>query len=247
MGYRIGMDPDMVLIPEGGFWMGSDCNYEWERPHHRVWLDRFEIARCTVTRREYAVFLCTTGCSEPAGWHHPAFSDDDQPVVGVSWFAASSYCEWLSQTRGETFRLPTEAEWEKACRGGLEEMKYAWGDQPPAGIDYFQGEWKAPKRVGQWRPNGYGVFNIGDNVHEWCMDWYAPDYYGSSPERNPAGPESGTRRVSRGGSWRHQIKASRAAHRSSLPPAYQYMDYGFRIIREIRGQTSKSPKFELQF
>jgi formylglycine-generating enzyme required for sulfatase activity len=225
------MPADMVLIPAGWFWMGSDHHYEWERPRHRVWLDPFEIARFPVTRREYAVFLAETSHSEPTGWRDPHFSDDDQPVVGVSWFAAAVYCEWLSKSRGETFRLPTEAEWEKACRGGLDAADYAWGNQPPNDIDYFQGEWKSPKRVGLWRANGYGLFNIGDNVHEWCTDWYAADYYASSPERNPTGPETGMRRVSRGGSWRHQIKASRAAHRSSLPPDYHYTDYGFRIIR----------------
>ena len=231
----------MILIPAGWFWMGSDHHYEWERPRHRVWLDAFEIARCPVTRREYAVFLRETGHSEPAGWHDPNFNDDEQPVVGVNWFSAASYCEWLSKSQGKTFRLPTEAEWEKACRGELDAAEYAWGDQPPGEIDYFQGEWKSPKPVGKWRPNGYGLSNIGDNVHEWCIDWYAADYYASSPERNPTGPENGTRRVSRGGSWRHQIKASRAAHRSSLPPEYQYTDYGFRIVGVIRGQTSKSP------
>ena len=229
------MTVDMVLIPSGWFWMGSDNHYRWESPRHRVWLDAFEIARCSVTRWEYSFFLSETAYPEPAGWRDPSFVEADQPVVGVSWFAAISYCEWLSKLQSGTFRLPAEAEWEKACRGGLDGAEYAWGNEPPDGIEYFRGEWKAPKRVGQGPPNGYGLFNIGDNVHEWCLDWYADTYYASSPERNPAGPETGTRRVSRGGSWRHQIKASRAAHRSSLPPDYQYTDYGFRIIRENSG------------
>jgi formylglycine-generating enzyme required for sulfatase activity len=233
MEYRIAMDLDVVLVPGGWFWMGSEHNYEWERPRHRIWLDAFEIGRFTVTRREYGRFLSDTGYMEPAGWYDPCFSEPDQPVVGVNWFAATSYCEWLSKSRTEPVRLPTEAEWEKACRGGFEGTEYAWGDESPSKIEYFQGEWKAPKVVGQWRPNGYGLFNIGDNVHEWCIDWYAADYYASSPERNPAGPDKGIRRVSRGGSWRHQIKASRAAHRSSLPPSYQYTDYGFRILRSL--------------
>jgi formylglycine-generating enzyme required for sulfatase activity len=111
-------------------------------------------------------------------------------------------------------------------------MEYAWGNEPPPAIAYFTGEWNAPRPVAQWLPNGYGLFNMGDNVHEWCMDWYAPGYYSVSPDRNPPGPEEGTRRVSRGGSWRHQIKGSRAAHRSSLPPDFRYTDYGFRIVRD---------------
>jgi formylglycine-generating enzyme required for sulfatase activity len=228
------MDLNIAPVPAGWFWMGSDHSYQWERPRHRVWLDTFEIARFPVTRREYAQFLRETGYAEPAGWHDPCFSDADQPVVGVSWFAAMTYCDWLSNQCAESLRLPTEAEWEKACRGGLEDTEYAWGNQPPGEIDYFQGVWHAPKRVGQWQPNGYGLFNIGDNVHEWCTDWYAANYYTSSAERNPTGPEAGTRKVSRGGSWRHQIKASRSAHRSSLPPEYQYTDYGFRVVRGHR-------------
>jgi sulfatase modifying factor 1 len=224
----------MLVIPAGWFWMGSDRHYPWERPRHRVWLDAFEIARYPVTRGEYEHFLRQTAFPEPAGWRDPSFRDADQPVVGVSWFSATSYCVWLSKSSDRTFRLPTEAEWEKACRGGLENAEYAWGNEPPSDIDYFRGPWTAPKRVGQWRPNGYGLFNMGDNVHEWCTDWYGESYYAESPERNPAGPENGTRRVSRGGSWRHQIKASRAAHRSSLPPDYRYTDYGFRVCRSCR-------------
>jgi len=223
----------MILIPEGWFWMGSEGHYRWESPRHRVWVDSFEIAPTPVTCRDYAAFLAHTAFAAPTGWREAAFSQPDQPVVGVSWFAAIAYCEWLSRTRGDPFRLPTEAEWEKACRGGLEDAEYAWGNEPPAQIEYFKGEWKGPRRVAEWRPNGYGLFNIGDNVHEWCSDWYAEDYYAVSPERNPTGPESGSRRISRGGSWRHQIKASRDAHRSSLPPNYAYTDYGFRIVRTL--------------
>jgi formylglycine-generating enzyme required for sulfatase activity len=224
---------DMILIPSGWFWMGSETRYTWESPRHRVWVDSFEMARKTVTREEYARFLAETKHEEPAGWHKPEFQDPDQPVVGVSWFAAVSYCEWLSKSHSRPCRLPTEAEWEKACRGGLDSAEYAWGDQPPSSIEYFTGQWNAPRPAGQWKPNGYGLLNIGDNVHEWCLDWYAEDYYANSPDRNPIGPPEGTRRVSRGGSWRHQIKVSRAAHRSSLPPAYAYTDYGLRVCVEL--------------
>jgi len=222
----------MVLIPEGWFWMGSENHYRWESPRHKVRLDEFEIAPTAVIRREYTEFLKDTAHAKPGGWDEPAFSRPDQPVIGISWFDAVAYCEWLSKSRGEKYRLPTEAEWEKACRGGIENCEYAWGNDPPEAIEYFRGEWTGPRAVAQWRPNGYGLFNMGDNVHEWCLDWYSEEYYAQSPEQNPAGPENGTRRVSRGGSWRHQIKGSRAAHRSSLPPQYAYTDYGFRVIRD---------------
>jgi formylglycine-generating enzyme required for sulfatase activity len=221
---------DMILIPEGWFWMGSENHYRWESPRHRVWLDAYTMASTAVTRRNYSAFLAETGHAEPTGWNEPLFGDEAQPVVGVSWFAATAYCEWLSKSRGERYRLPTEAEWEKACRGGLEAADYAWGDASPETLDYFRGTWNGPRPVGLGIPNGFGLFNIGDNVHEWCSDWYAEGYYAVSPDRNPAGPENGTRRISRGGSWRHQIKAARAAHRSSLPPEYAYTDYGFRVV-----------------
>jgi len=218
--------------------MGSEGRYRWESPRHQVWLDSFEIANTPVIRRDYAQFIADTGHSEPAGWADPRFSLADQPVVGVSWFAAIAFCEWLSAVRHETYRLPTEAEWEKACRGGVEGAEYAWGDESPQLIEYLSSEWNGPRPVGAWRSNGYGLFNMGDNVHEWCSDWYGEAYYALSPERNPTGPENGTRRVSRGGSWRHQIKASRAAHRSSLPPGFAYTDYGFRVVRSPQGAAA---------
>jgi len=224
---------EFVTIPAGWFWMGSTNHYSWEKPRHRVWIDSFDIARTPITRLEYSQFLNETNHAEPRDWHAPSFADPAQPVVGVNWFDAAAYCEWLSITHNERYRLPSEAEWEKACRGGLQDADYAWGIEPPETLDYFNRSWNSPQRVGESPANGYGLFNMGDNVHEWCLDWYAETYYSGSPERNPTGPEEGSRRVSRGGSWRHQIKASRAAHRSSLPPEYRYTDYGFRIVRII--------------
>jgi formylglycine-generating enzyme required for sulfatase activity len=125
--------------------------------------------------------------------------------------------------------LPTEAEWEKACRGGNADAEHAWGDDSPESFEYFQGEWTGPKAVAAWRPNGFGLFNMGDNVHEWCSDWFDPGYYAISPADNPRGPDHGKRRSSRGGAWRHHIKFARCAARSSIPPEFRYADYGFRI------------------
>ena len=210
--------------------MGAEGRYTWESPRHRVFLDDFRIAETSVTRRDYQEFIEATGHSLPRDWSNAAFSDPNQPVVGVNWFDAVSYCEWYSRRSNEVYRLPTEAEWEKACRADAENLEYAWGDEPPDSFAYFRGDWPGPRPVGQWRANAYGIHNLGDNVHEWCSDSFDPGYYAVSPERNPTGPDSGTRRVSRGGSWRHQVKGSRAAHRSSLPPAYRYTDYGFRLV-----------------
>jgi iron(II)-dependent oxidoreductase len=227
--------PAMIHLREGWFWMGSDQGRPPEAPRHRVFTDAFRISATTVTRSEYALFLNATGRARPRGWDEPVFENPDQPVVGVNWFDAVAYCEWLSERSGSRFRLPWEAEWEKACRGGVDGMPYAWGREPPELLEYFQGAWPGPRPVAEAPPNRYGLFNMGDNVHEWCADWYAPDYYATSPSRNPRGPESGARRVSRGGSWRHAVKASRAAGRSSLPPDYAYTDYGFRLAESVAG------------
>jgi len=155
-------------------------------------------------------------------------------VTAVSWFEAIRYCEWLSATTGRKFRLPTEAEWERAARGGREGELYPWGDAAPQALPGYAERsaayWRTgPEPVGRGDPNGYGLYNMCDNVHEWCSDWYSPGYYALSPERNPRGPETGERRSSRGGSWRHHIKVSRCAARSSIPPQFQYADYGFRV------------------
>src|SRR5262245_39862602 len=144
----------MIRIPAGWFWMGSDAHYEWERPRHLVFVDSFEIARTPVTRGEYSRFLADTQCEPPRDWLDPSLSDDRQPVVGVNWFDAVAYCGWLSAlSTDELYRLPTEAEWEKACRGGFEGCEYAWGDEPPESFEYFRGKWDAPRAVAEWRPN----------------------------------------------------------------------------------------------
>src|SRR5436309_1865426 len=113
------------------------------------------------------------------------------PVVAMSWHEAASYCEWLSGMTGKRYRLPTEAEWERAARGGQESFLYPWGDAPPETIPDYDKRWKlGPEPVGLYKPNGYGLYNVGDNVHEWCSDWHADGYYARSPERNPEGPKS---------------------------------------------------------
>jgi formylglycine-generating enzyme required for sulfatase activity len=228
--------PEFALIPEGWFWMGDEAGQDNERPLHRVWVDAFRLAVCQVTNAEYARFLNATSSLPPPFWSDPNFDNSRQPVVAVSWFDAVKYCDWRSGSEdpGCRFRLPTEAEWERAARGGVEGLLYPWGNSSPQSLPDYAKRWKkGPEPVAAYAPNRFGLYDISENVHEWCNDWYQPDYYAISPERNPRGPETGTRRVSRGGSWRHHVKVSRCGARSSIPPEFQYADYGFRIACEV--------------
>lgn len=219
-------------IPAGWFEMGSTDGADDERPVHRAWVDAFDLAVYPVTCEEYGAFLRATKHELPRDWNVFATSPG-LPVVGVSWLDCQAYCAWRTAQDGAV-RLPTEAEWERAARGGVEGRRYPWGDEIPAWIPAggrgpLPGPW--PSTLGE--PNAFGLYGIAANVHEWCADWYWADYYASSPARNPAGPPHGVRRASRGGSWRHAVTISRSAARSRIDPAFRYTDYGFRIARTV--------------
>ncbi|HSS96189.1 MAG TPA: SUMF1/EgtB/PvdO family nonheme iron enzyme [Terriglobales bacterium] len=226
-------EPALVLIPAGKFLMGSEVGQDNERPVHSVFVDAFLLGNYQVKHAEYAIFLAETQSSPPPFWNDSNFNRNEQPVVAVSWFEAVTYCEWLSAGSGKKYRLPYEAEWEWAARGGVEGKLFPWGDDEPQSLPDYASRWKAgPEPVGRWA-NAFGIFDICENVHEWCGDWFSPEYYAVSPEQNPRGPESGSRKASRGGSWRHHVKMSRCAARSSIPPEFQYADYGFRVACEV--------------
>jgi formylglycine-generating enzyme len=224
------VEPVMRSIPEGWFWMGCEDGRDDEKPRHRVWVNAFKLATYPTTNEEYSSFLEATRHPKPSSWDDPDFNHPKQPVVAVSWSDAAAYCEWLTVACGKRYRLPTEAEWERAARGGVENSPYPWGNCEPEQLPEYANRWKTgPEPVGLYSPNAYGIYNLGDNVHEWCSDWYEAGYYADSPERNPQGPATSSRRASRGGSWRHQIKVTRTAARSSIPPEFKYADYGFRV------------------
>jgi formylglycine-generating enzyme len=201
--------------------MGQKDGRDDERPVHRVTLAPFRLGRLPVTNADFAAFRPFE------------FTNSALPVTSVSWFEATEYCAWLSSQWGIRLRLPTEAEWEFAARGGLEQSRYPWGNAPPETRAGYAARWlRGPEPVGTAEPNAYGLFDLCENVHEWCSDWYAPDYYTESPSENPQGPATGLRRASRGGAWRHHIKIARCAARSSLPPDFLYADYGFRVAAD---------------
>ena len=186
---------------------------------HEVWVTAFAIARTPVTNAEFAAYLAATGAAPPAFWGRAGFDDPRQPVVGVAWDEAAAFAAWAGA------RLPTEAEWEKAARGGVGDARFPWGDARPS--DRFT----APPDLPATPPNPLGLTDLSGVCHEWCADWYAESYYAQSPAKNPRGPSEGTRRVSRGGAWRHADPWSPVAHRSSLPPHLRYSDYGLRLAR----------------
>ena len=212
---------DFVEVGAGPFTMGWAEGHPSERPAHEVWLPAFAIATTPVTNVEWAAWLAATGARAPAFWQAPAFAAPDQPVVGIAWDEAVAFAAWAGA------RLPTEAEWEKAARGGVAGARYPWGDARPS-----SGALAAPPRVRSTPANALGLHDCSGVCHEWCADWYADDAYAQAPAREPRGPATGTRRVSRGGAWRHADPWSPVAHRSSLPPHLRYSDYGVRLARD---------------
>ena len=252
----------MGLIPAGTFQMGSTTGDVDEVPVHTVELDVFYIDQHEVTNAKYQTFVAATGHPPPRGigytavyellkndyepWNDPGFNHPDQPVTTVTWFDATAYCEWVGK------RLPTEAEWEKAARGGLEGARYPWGDTEPGNTSanfadsQTEFEWRSPDvndgflftaPVGTFPPNGYGLFDMAGNVWEWCADWYSPTYYSDvqdaeNPPRNPTGPDTGERRVLRGGTWYRAVHTIRNAERVSDFPSNSLNVVGFRCAMD---------------
>jgi len=218
-------------VPEGTFFMGSHGRRDDEEPERSIFVSEFEMALTPVTNREYAIFLEASQVEPPPWWHDPTFNRPQQPVVGVGWFECGAYCRWISEESGLPARLPTEAEREKAARGGKRGWLFPWGnDRSGGGHSQLRGPLDAPEDVAGTAPNGYGLFNMADTVHEWCLDGYRPDGYRTIASENPCAPADVPRRSARGGSWRHQWVVTPCSARSSLPPEFHYSDFGFRWV-----------------
>lgn len=249
---------EMISIPAGSFKMGDNFGdgESRERPVHTVELDAFYMAKFEVTNAEWRKFRDDPGYDNPKFWPEGRVMPKDQipywtqpnnhggatpnsdnyPVIGVNWDGATAYCNWLSAKSGKHYRLPTEAEWEKAARG-TDQRRFPWGNV----IDYDHANYAGKQKfdtgmeVGSF-PKGaspYGVMDMAGNMMEWCQDWYSRDYYQLSPKKNPKGPEKGAYRVMRGGSFFFEGQDLRSYARSAAWPSFQaFRMVGFRIARD---------------
>jgi iron(II)-dependent oxidoreductase len=223
---------EMVLIPGGEFVMGKDdegvCG-----PAHKVYIDSFYMDKHEVTNAQYLEFCTQTGRALPEFWGMKQFRSGpdfpNHPVTGISWSDAKAYAEWAGK------RLPTEAEWEYAARGGLADMSYPHGDElDSAQANYTLADLEGTVAVGSFPPNGYGLHDMAGNVWEWVADYYDGEYYRKSPLENPAGPEDGKFKVIRGGGWHSGPYCNRVYYRNALPPNWVDFAVGFRCAKDVR-------------
>ena len=221
----------MVQIPAGSFYMGSDGLGEDfdEAPIHQVVFSRpFRMGVTEITNVQYELFRPE---HRALRGKNGVSREDDEAVVNVSYFDAVAFCEWLSQKEGKTYRLPTEAEWEYACRAGTYTLFFT-GDGLPA--VYHRNQKVARNfdpvslKVAQTPPNAFGLYDMHGNVEEWCLDWYAP--YSGEKQMDPAGPLSGEFRVTRGGSHHTPEKYLRSANRMAMIPEDKHSQTGFRVV-----------------
>lgn len=247
----------LVLIPAGSFVMGSprgEAERDDKEERHEVSISKpFYMGAFEVTKAQYnAVTNANT----------PPQKDEGDPVENLEWVRAKSFCEQLSARReekdaGRSYRLPTEAEWEYACRAGTT-TAFHLGDSLSSAQANFNGNYPAggaskgaylrkTAKVGSYKPNAFGLFDMHGNVAEWCADWYAPDYYADSPDEDPLGPPLGVVPtnftnngkenffvVVRGGSWLDDGRACRSAYRFRAMPNTRYLFIGFRVVCELK-------------
>ena len=216
---------DMALIPAGNFQMGSpdETGDPNEHPQHQVYLNAFYIDKYLVSFDQYDKFCEATGRIKPddSGWGRGS-----RPVINVTWEDANSFAQWIGK------RLPTEAEYEKAARGGTT-TQYFFGDDPSLLGDYawYHDNSKSMTHpIGEKKPNPFGLYDIVGNVWEWCSDWFSENYYATSPAKDPQGPDGGMMLCLRGGSWNSFADSCRSANRNENIPKRNNI-YGFRCAK----------------
>lgn len=222
----------MILVPGGTFWMGTDQGQSIAAPRHPVTLDAFYMDIHEVSNRQYQEFCVATGHKYPEFWGMDLYKSGpdfpDHPVVGVSHFDAVQYAEWAGK------RLPTEAEWEYAARGGLEDIDYPYGEKADHSLSRFndpEAE-KGPLKTGTFPANAFGLHDMSGNVWEWVSDWFSESYYKESPEQSPLGPSLGNFRVFRGGGWHSGAGCTTVHRRNALPSNWLDIAGGFRCVMD---------------
>ena len=223
------IEPEMVEIPGGSFKMGSESGDGDEKPVHTVTVNSFMMARYEVTFEEWDACVAFGGCS-----HYPVgqgWGRGKRPVMNVSWEDTQEYIKWLNKQTGKQYRLPTEAEWEYACRSGGKNEKYCGGDSLDQLAWYAKNSGHQTHPVGQKQSNGLGLYDMSGNVWEWVQDKYGEKYYAESAGNNPGGPSSGSGRVRRGGGWYGYAGYCRSANRDYDSPGYRNNYLGFRLLR----------------
>ncbi|MCP4698070.1 MAG: SUMF1/EgtB/PvdO family nonheme iron enzyme, partial [Gammaproteobacteria bacterium] len=222
--------PEMVCLPSGTFRMGDSqrVGTSREKPVHEVTLSSFFIARYPVTFAEYDQFCEATKREKPSDEN---WGRDKRPVIKVSWEDAAAYCEWLSERSKEKYRLLTEAEWEYACRAGSDTAYYFGDDEKQLGNYAWHSEnsGRQTHPVGKKKANAWGLHELLGNVWEWVQDWYGE--YSKDAQTDPSGPETGSYRVMRGGSWFRDARYCRSAYRSRDDPGNRSVSFGFRLAR----------------
>lgn len=246
--------PDMVVIPAGSFDMGSiDSDEKDEKPNHRVIFDQtFAMGRIEITRGQFAAFVSATGhdvadkCwklngdqweeSASGNWRDTGYPQaDNHPVACINWIDARAYVTWLSHQTGKHYQLPSESQWEYACRGG-EQTEYCGSDNVDSVAWYDQNSGKTTHPAATRQANAFGLYDMSGNVGEWVEDSYHDRYhdgYNAAPSDGSAWAGDVTKRVLRGGSWRYSRSGERSAFRSVSSPDYRYFDTGFRVARTL--------------
>ena len=260
---------DMLLVPAGAFQMGDNFGdgESRERPVHTVDVDAFYIGKLEITNAEWRRFRDDPAYDNPKYWPNGVpvpknqvtyWTDaqnhgggtpgsDPYPVIGVNWDSAVAYCNWISEQTAKKYRLPTEAEWEKAARG-TDGRKFPWGNT----IDHSYANFFGAQAYDTVMPVGsfdggkrgdlqthsnaspYGALDMAGNVMEWCLDWYDHDYFARSPRRNPKGPATGAYRVARGGTFVMEAQDLRSYARTANWPSFKgHRMVGFRLVREL--------------
>jgi len=223
----------MAFIPGGTCMIGSDEAQSIASPKHPVILSSFFMDTHEVSNKEYYDFCMETGYRLPEFWGMESYKSGldypDHPVVGVSQFDASEYAGWAGK------RLPTEAEWEHAARGGLEDISYYFGEKADHSMAWYndpEAE-KGPIKCGSYPPNAYGLYDMSGNAWERVSDWFSESYYKESPEKDPRGPAGGSFKVFRGGGWHSGPGCITVHRRNALPQHWLDMAGGFRCVKDL--------------